>query len=211
MTFTFTIIWYWVQEYSVFFASLWWLHWTRPVMNAARLVFFPFWWPPSTCRKYPHIPRSDPFSEVGWLQSSIPLPGVSQSTISWTLFLLLTGVTAATERSYWLVDPGLPLSRGERGSNQDTPRLPSKWWVIQSTRALSEEKLFLNIFYKSLPSFHLPVPFYVFHLAEEYKNSRMDSYSCLLTSAYDHLKPHVGNFHVLYMSGWLKIFFNILQ
>lgn len=162
------------------------------------------------CRKYPHIPRSDPLSEVGWLQSSIPFLDVSQSAISWTLFLLLMGVPAATERSYWLVDPGLPLSRGERGSNQDTPRLPSKWWVIQSTtRALSEEKLFSNISYKSLPSFHLPVPFMCFIWLRRTKV--LEWIHTVASSAFDHLKPHVGNFHVLYMSGWLKIFFNILQ
>lgn len=94
-----------------------------------------------------------------------------------------------------------------------TPRasLPSGGWFGAQQELFLKKNSSQIFFYKSLPSFHWPVPFYVFHLAEEYKSSRIDSYSCLLTSAYDHLKSHFGNFHVLYVSGWLKIFFNILQ
>lgn len=100
-----------------------------------------FEWPPSACRKYLYIRRSDQLSEVGWLQSSFTNHHLSKS-------LCLMRVSAATERSYWLGDPELPPSRGERGSNQDNPRLPSKWWAIWSiTRALSEKKLFSNIFF----------------------------------------------------------------
>lgn len=155
MTFTLTIILYWVQVHSVFFASLWRLHWTRPIMNAS-----PFEWPPSACRKYLHIPRSDQLSEVGWLQSSIPFLDASQSTPSWTLFLFLMGVTAATERSYWLVDPGLPLSRGERGSNQDTPppfQVSGGWFGAQ--QELFWRKTLLKYFLQKPPFFPLASPF----------------------------------------------------
>lgn len=81
----------------------------------------------------------------------------------------------------------------------------------QSTTALSKEKLFSNISYKNLTSFHLPIPFYVFYLAEKSKSSRIDSQNCLLASAYDDSKPHFGNSHVLYISTWLNFIVNMLQ
>lgn len=89
--------------------------------------------------------------------------------------------------------------------------LPAKWWANQRTIALTKEKLSSTISYKILCSFCLPTHFYIFHLAEEYKNSRSEPWNHLLTSAYDDLKPYFGNPCGLHMGALLKFIFHILQ
>lgn len=150
-------------------------------------------------------------SEVGRVRSSSPLLDVPQCNTCWTLFLSLVGVTHQEQRGHihW-VDPGWPLSLGVRWSNEDSLSLPSQRWTNQLTIALFKDKLFWNISYKIL-SFPLARTF--LHISSSWgiQNSRIESGNCLLISAYDDLKPHVGNSQGLYFGAWLKCVFNILQ
>lgn len=103
---------------------------------------------------------------------------------------------------HW-VDPGWPLSLGVRWSNEDSLSLPSQWWMNQLTIALSKDKLFSNISYKILP---FPLARTFLHISSSWgiQKSRIESGNCLLISAYDDLKPHLGNSQGLYIGAWLK-------